>query len=225
MLNDLNETLQQMFVTGVPLDTSEIDVVFDAPTEEWSSALARPTVNCYLYHLVENRDLRQNDWEMDRARISRGSGPGNAGSLNPPHTATRRHVPFRIDAHYMVTAWANEVEDEHRLLWRMLAVLKRYQVIPSENLQGDLAGEEWPIHLKVAQPESVMKNPADFWSGMEGHIKPSINLTATLPLDPEIFSDLPLVLTRRIKMRPTLAQAEAYELNPVQFGGWVYESG
>jgi hypothetical protein len=223
MLNDLNETLKQMLVTGVPLDTAEIDVVFEAPTEEWSSSLARPTVNCYLYHLVENRELRHNDWEIDpRSRPARSNG--NGGN-NPPHIAARRHVPYRIDAHYMLTAWANEVEDEHRLLWRMLAALMRYQMIPWEMLQGDLAGEEWPIHLKVAQPESIMKNPADFWSGMEGHIKPTINLIVTLPLDPEMFTDLPLVLTRRIKMRPTLAEVESYELNPVQFGGWVYTPG
>jgi hypothetical protein len=60
---------------------------------------------------------------------------------------------------------------------------------------------------------------------MEGHIKPSINLIVTVPLDPDMFANLPLVLTRRIKMRPTLAEAETYELNPVQFGGWVYTPG
>lgn len=220
MLNDLNETIKQLLVSGVPLDTSEIDVVFEAPTEEWSSSLARPTVNCYLYHLVENREMRHNDWEITQGRAPRSNG--NGGNGGPQHTAVRRHVPYRIDAHFMLTAWANAVEDEHRLLWRMLAALLRYQIIPSEHLQGDLAGEEWPIHIKVAQPESIMKNPSDFWSGMEVPIKPSINVICTLPLDPEMFANVPLVLTRRIRVHPELQPEQGYELQQVQFGGWVY---
>jgi hypothetical protein len=56
---------------------------------------------------------------------------------------------------------------------------------------------------------------------MEAPIKPSINFVATLPLDPSLAWELPLVLTRRIKMYPGLTNVTGFELPPVQFGGWV----
>lgn len=217
MLNDLNETIKQLLVDGVPLDLSEVDVAFDAPNQEWSGSLARPTVNCYLYYLVENRELRHTDWELDRSEGLREKRNGDGLA----HSMMRRRVPFRVDCHYLLTAWANAVEDEHRLLWRMMSALLRYQEIPFAMLKGDLATQEWPVHTKVAQPESIMKNPSDFWSGMEAPIKPSINFVATLPLDPSIDWELPLVLTRGIKLYPEVRGVEGVELPPIQFGGWV----
>ncbi len=218
MLNDLNETIKQLLVDGVPLDLAEVDVAFDPPDQEWSGSLARPTINCYMYHLVENRELRHTDWELDRSESPRPNRNGDGVA----HSMMRRRVPFRVDCHYMLTAWANAVEDEHRLLWRMMAALIRYQQIPFEALKGELAAQEWPVHTKVAQSESIIKNPSDFWSGMEAPIKPSINFVATLPLDPGMSWELPLVLTRRVKMYPDVQGLGGVELPPVQFGGWVF---
>lgn len=217
MINDLDETIKKILVEVVPLDTSEIDVVFDAPTSEWKSSLARPTINCYLYHLVENRELRRNDWEVTNPAPSRGNG------IAAYHTAVRKRTPFRIDASYMVTAWANEVEDEHRLLWRTLAALMRYNELPAVYMQGVLAGQEWPMPLKVVQPNSVFKNPSDFWSGMEVPVKPSVDITVTLPLDPELMMEAPLVLTKRVQTFP-IRSMDRHEF-PTQFGGWVFSGG
>src|SRR5262245_25362251 len=91
VLNDLDETIKEILVKGVPLDLAEIDVAFDAPTGEWSASLARPTVNCYLYHMVENQELRMNQWEMDRHLSPRPGTP--AGVI--------RRMPFRVDCCYM----------------------------------------------------------------------------------------------------------------------------
>ena len=228
MINDLDETIKQLLVKGVPLDLSEVDVVFDAPTEEWSPSLARPTINCYLYHMVENHELRANDWELNRVPPPRpggngnGNGTGSGSSPNAGRNAQRRRLPYRIDVCYMVTAWTNEVDDEHRLLWRSLAALMRYNQLPADLLQGVLANEEWPMPMRVAQPEGPFKNPADFWSSLEVPVKPSINLIVTLPLDPDLFRDIPLVLTKRIITYPGVTGTETgNELPTVQLGGWV----
>lgn len=214
MLNDLDELIKKLLVQGVPLDTSEIDVVFDAPTSEWKSSLARPTVNCYLYHIIENHELRRTDWEMNRNPNGRPDG-------SVSHSLSRRRMPYRMDASYMITAWANAVEDEHRLLWRVLAALMRYNSIPQEFLEGELENQAWALPIKVAQPEAVFKNPSDFWSGMEVHVKPGINVAITVALDPERYVEMPLVLTRRVKVFPTDDKTKGYELPTVQFGGWV----
>jgi hypothetical protein len=218
MITDLDDTIKQMLIEGVPLDTAEIDVVFDAPTKEWSGGLARPTLNCYLYHIVENHDLRNLDWEMDRGTPPRVNG----GSVRS--NVTRRRMPARIEMHYTITAWANAIEDEHRLLWRALAAFMRFHEIPREKLQGALAEQEWPIPIKVAQPDGPFKNPSDLWSSLETHVKPGVVLVITLPLDPELFLGVPLVLTRRVFVRPQIDGAEGvstYELPASQIGGWV----
>lgn len=219
MINDLDETIKQLLIEGVPLDINEIDVVFDAPTEEWSTSLARPTINCYLYHVVENYELRQNDWQLNRPAMSQGQQNGNPAR----HSATRRRVPFRLDTFYAITAWANEVEDEHRLLWRVLGVLIRYNnnPIPPEKLKGELGKQEWPVPIKTAQMEGPIKNPSDFWGSMNVPIKPSINLSITLPLDPDMAVTTPLVLTRRLRVYEEINNREKFELPAVQFGGWV----
>lgn len=214
MINDLDETIKQLLVEGVPLDLSEVDVVFDAPTKEWSGALARPTLNCYLYHMSENSDLRNLDWEMERAQPTTESGRVRVGAI-------RRKMPTRIDVHYMVTAWANLIEDEHRLLWRAIAAFMRYRQIPQEKLLGVLAEQEWPVPIKVAQTEGPFKNPSDLWSSLETHVKPGIQLTITLPLDPDLWVNVPLVLTRRVFMHPMWENGVTYELPSSQIGGWV----
>jgi hypothetical protein len=216
VLTDLDETIKEMLVKGVPLDTAEIDVAFEAPTAEWSASLARPTVNCYLYHLVENQDLRHNQWELDRNL----GGRRNGTSREVPGV-TRRRMPFRLDACYMVTAWANAPEDEHRLLWRVIGALMRYNTIPVEYLKGSLVGQEWPFPTKTAQPDGPIKNPSDFWSSMEGPIRAGFHYVVTLPLDPEWVAEVPLVLTRRMRTRLGTGDSPPDELPTVQFGGWV----
>ena len=59
MFADLDETIRLLLIRHVPLNLSEVDVSFDAPDREWSGRLSRPTVNCFLYDVRENEDLRE----------------------------------------------------------------------------------------------------------------------------------------------------------------------
>jgi hypothetical protein len=219
MIGDLNETIKQLLVEGVPLNLSEIDVSFEKPDAEWSSSLSRPTINCYLFHVTENQELRHNTWETSWPQQQAGFQRGEH------RVATQRRLPFRLDHFYVVTAWANEIEDEHRLLWRILAALLRYSNtnLPPEKLQGELFGQEWPIPFRVAQQESPIKNPTDLWSSMEAPIKPSVNVVATLPLDPDMVITSPLVITRRARIYPDMNDHERIELPGLEFGGWVWD--
>src|SRR2546425_13010782 len=102
MFADLDETIRQLLIRFVPLDLTEVDVSFEAPDRDWSGRLSRPTVNCFLYDVRENLELRRTDWEVQRK-----NGEG-----------TSKRLPARIDATYQITVWARAPEDEHRLLWR-----------------------------------------------------------------------------------------------------------
>ena len=100
MIDDLDEVLRQLLIRELPIKNGEIDIAFDQPKREWSARLSRPTLNLFLHDLNENKKLRQAQpmWEVEI---------GNNGQ------AVKRRKPVRLDLHYMITAWANEPEDEH----------------------------------------------------------------------------------------------------------------
>src|SRR5579871_4813914 len=146
MFADLDETIRQLLIKGVPLDLSEVDVSFEAPDREWSGRLSRPTINCFLYDVRENLVLRATDFET-----MRNNGKG---------ITTSKRFPARIDATYQVTIWARAPEDEHQLLWRVLVVLFRNPVLSDEILQGSLKDQIFPTPAKVVQPNQARANPA-----------------------------------------------------------------
>jgi len=135
MINDVDETIKQLLITKVPLDPAEVDISFDMPDREWSASIAKPTVNIYLYDVHENRDLRNNEW--------------NVTTIDG--IATRTKPPARVDLSYLITVWTNDTADQHRLLGYLLATLFRYQELPIEVLQGTLQQIEYPLLTKTAQ--------------------------------------------------------------------------
>src|SRR5579871_5924158 len=197
MFADLDETIRQLLIRDVPLDLSEVDVSFDAPDREWSGRLSRPTVNCFLYDVRENLDLRQTDFET---AMNHQNG-----------TAIVRRLPARIDATYQITIWARAPEDEHQLLWRVLAVLFRRPILEDDILQGALKGQFYPTPARVVQPQQARANPADLWQSIDNRIRPALTYTVTLPLDPELEEISPMVFTRRMRVFGEDSQTPAAE--------------
>ena len=186
MFADLDETIRQLLIKEVPLDLSEVDVSFEAPDREWSGRLSRPTVNCFLYDVRENLDLRAVDFET-----MRNNGRG---------TATSKRVPARIDATYQITIWARAPEDEHHLLWRVLVVLFRNPILSEAFLQGSLKNQVFPTPTKVIQPNQARANPAELWQSIDNRIRPALTYTVTVPLDPDIAFTDKMVFTRRVRV-------------------------
>ncbi len=207
MISDLDETIKQLLIKKTPLDPAEVDICFDMPGQEWSAGITRPTVNLYLYDIRENRDLRLYDWELEH---------------NEDKTATRRRLPVRIDLTYLITVWTSNVDDEHRLLWYMLATIFRYPLIPTDMFQGELAGQDLLISTLVAQPDGPLRNPADFWASLDNRLKASINCIVTVPLDIDMQFTTPVVSTRVLGVRGK-DQAEVEER--LQVRGMLYEKG
>lgn len=186
MITDLDESLKQFLIRAVPLDQTEVDVAFELPDREWAAGLARPTVNLYLYDLRENLELRDYSWRPEPS---------------PPRAVRFQRLPARIDLSYLVTAWTASVEDEHQVLWRVLAALLRESQLPATTLHGALAGLEAEVPISAGQPDGVLRNTGDFWSAIDNSLKPSINVVVTLPLDPNLSFTAPLVLTKRLSVR------------------------
>src|SRR5215211_5345750 len=166
MLDALDETIKAVLRELGGLDPDEVDIAFDAPDREWAARVGKPTVNCYLYDMRENLDLRDTKWTVDRQANGR---------------ASRRAAPRHFDLSYVCTAWTADIEDEHRLLWRVLTTLIRCPVLPQHLLQGNLNEIDWPVTTEVAQPDGLLRDPADVWSALDNRIRPSVNVVFTLP--------------------------------------------
>lgn len=194
MISSLDETIKQLLIKTVPLNPAEVDVVFEVPDREWSAGVVKPTINCYLFDIHENKEFRETDWEVEK---------------QPNGMAVKRHAPVRIDVSYMITVWSRAVEDEHYLLWRVLAALMRQRVLPADILQGDLAGHPLPIRTWTAQQDGALANPADVWTALENQLKPYIGYTVTLALDLEMLASLPT-----IKLPPTVSVGDLPRSQP-----------
>ena len=148
----------------------DVEVVFDAPTREWAGRRTTPTIDVYLYDIREDLKLRQrgviNTYDAD--------GPVIIGRHLPP-----RH--FKLS--YLVTAWTQRPEDEHRLLSALLATLsavRRGADRPAR--RADLAEVGLPVQLTIGLPPPEDRGFADVWSALGGELKPSIDVVVIAPI-------------------------------------------
>ena len=183
MIQDLDDTLKELLVRKVPIDTSSIDIKFDMPTREWATGVSRPTVNAFLYDLRENHELRSSERSLTRS--------GAVG--------IERRAPVRMDFTYLITAWTADVADEHQLLGRLLLALLRYPVLPDEVLKG--AMQTQPLHAWIAQPERT-PHAWDFWGVLEGRLKAGISYVVTASLEPFPDEEFGLVTEKILKLQP-----------------------
>jgi hypothetical protein len=182
MIADLDETLRQLLIAEIPIKNGEIEVSFDQPKREWSSRMTKPTVNMFLYDLRENPILRHHGLE----EIANGRPPNN--------NAHQKRTPFRVDCSYMLTTWANEPEDEHRLMTRAMLALFRYPVLPDDRLVGGLKHQEFEIQAHCAVHDRLV-NPAEVWASLDNEMRPTIPYIVTLALDPWTEITGPIVRT------------------------------
>lgn len=168
MIHDLDESLRAL-VRRDALQGSDVDIAFDAPTREWAAHRNTPTVDMYLYDIREDLQRRTVAWEPVR------DGDGKVTSRRPPARA------YKLS--YLVTAWTQRPEDEHRLLSAMLLCFLRHERLPDEVLAGTLSGTMIPVLTTIALPPPPDRSLSDVWSALGGELKPSLDLVVTAPFD------------------------------------------
>jgi hypothetical protein len=199
MIADLDETIRQLLKEELPIKNSEIDVRFDQPKRENTAKWTKPTLNFFLYDLRENNVLRQHQWQ-------RLPGGGNGGGTRAgDRLAHLKRSPMRVDCHYMLTAWANDPEDEHRLMTRCLLALFRFPVLPDDRLVGTLRNPPYEIQSRLAAHDKLT-NPAEVWSSLDNELRPSVSYIVTLALDPwrEVVGPIVRTVTLRSGQSNTL---------------------
>lgn len=168
MLSQVDEALREI-VRGDAVD-ADIDVVFDAPTKDWAARRNAPTVNLYLYDIREDMKHRATGFLED---------------LDPAtgRVVARIPAPRFFKLSYLVTAWTQRPEDEHRLLDGLLRAFLKYDALPDHLVVGPLAEPREPVKVTVGLPPPEDRAFADVWSALGGELKPSLDLTVTVALD------------------------------------------
>ena len=126
MIHEVDEGIRRLLAAGdVPGDRGEL--AFDAPTTGLDGAAQRP------------------DGQRVPLRHPRGPDAGGSGRRRGARRRRRaarlaRRWPRWFELSYLVTAWTNRPQDEHRLLSEVLACLVRSERLPNRGwLTGTLA--------------------------------------------------------------------------------------
>lgn len=174
MIDDLDKTLEELLKNELPQAlVDQVSISFLAPDDQFPPpSVTLPAIDLFLYDMRENRELRSNEWLVERQ--SNG-------------TATKQRAPVRVDCSYLVTAWPsasapNPAQDEHRMLGEVMKVLLRHPTIPAAVLQGSLAGQEPPLPSIVLLP-GRLPSLAEFWQALGGKPKAALDYTVTIGVD------------------------------------------
>jgi len=176
MIDDLDKTLEELLKRELPPDlVSQVTISFATPDGHFPPAsVSLPAVDLFLYDVRENRELRSNEWQVERQSDG---------------TATRQAPPVRVDCSYLVTAWASDssttpAQDEHRLLGAVMQVLLRFPTLPPAVLKGVLAGQIPDLPTLSLQP-GPLQSMGELWQALGGKPKPALPYTVTLAVLPQ----------------------------------------
>lgn len=190
MFQDLDNSLKKLLeveLLGVLSDS--VTVVFDTPDDQFNPPNQR-TVDFFLYDIRENRDLRNNEWLLERE--SNG--------------IVRRNFPLvRVDCSYMVTAWSSNAESEHSLLGEVMKVLLRHPTLPESILTGNLAGQEPLLPTTTLEP-AKLQSLGEFWQALGGKPKAALHYTVTIGVNPFAPIEQPLVTENQILIGQSLQE-------------------
>jgi hypothetical protein len=168
MIHDVDQLLEKL-VRRDALNGSSVELVFDAPTKDWVARRSGPAVDLYLYDIREDLERRVPAWED----VKDAAGE---------RTTDRRLPARRYRLAYLVTAWTQRPEDEHRLLSSLLACFIRNAMLKPDELDDTLGEANLPLYIDVAQPPTQDRSLADVWSALGGELKPSLDVVVTAPM-------------------------------------------
>jgi hypothetical protein len=164
LIQFIDEAIEAHLRREVPLPEASVDISFAAPDRAWSASVTRPTVNIFLW------DIRRNTTRTT----------GGLAQQSADGQVERRPTNPVIDLRYVVTAWAAEHRDEHQLLGSVLTCILSHSSVAASALPPQLPTSS-SLSLGLASEEARVTG--EFWSSLDGRLKPGLQLVVTLPLD------------------------------------------
>jgi hypothetical protein len=186
MINEVDEALRTLVKAEV-VNGADVEILFDAPTREWASRRNTPTVDLYLY------DIREDTKRRATGMIELRDAEGKVVERRPP--------PRFFKLAYLITAWTQRPEDEHRLLSAILSCFIRFDVIPESSLPPLLQDLGIPLGVQIAYPPPEDRQVSDVWTSLGGDLKPSIDLVITLAIQPDRLFDIAEAVMAPMRLR------------------------
>jgi Pvc16 N-terminal domain len=175
VLHDVDASLRSMVEAAVPRNGGLPLVSFEPPAPAWVEKQSDPTLSLFLFDVREDLSARMGD-EVD-VRDERG------------HVVGRRPPVRRYQLSYLVSAWAKDPEEEHRMLGAILATVPNSARIPDEHLKGRLVEQGLPVQIEVGVPATGAQL-WDLWSALGTPPRTALELVVTAPFLPELDTDL-----------------------------------
>lgn len=123
ILHDVDDTLRFLVKTQLQDEFPEFKfdnaITFDSPADIDASKLTTAKVSIFLYQIVENSYLKNNEREFSDLQ-----------KLNYP--------PLFLDLYYLFTPYASERDKEHTILERIMTAFHDHTVLKEPVLQGNL---------------------------------------------------------------------------------------
>ena len=166
MIHEVDESLRELVRRDV-LNGAGVELSFEAPSKDWSARRTAPAISMYLYDIHE--DLTRRQVQFEEVHDDEGRVVG------------RVMRPRRYKLSYLVTAWTQRSEDEHRLLSALLSCFIRSDALPRDVLQGALADQPDAVRCTIALPLPPERSISDVWSALGGEMKASLDLVITAP--------------------------------------------
>ncbi len=170
MIHNVDAALRSLIADSLLAVESELGAVtvqFDAPTRDWASRQNQPTVDLYLYDI--RRDISRNQVGVVERRD------------DDDRVLDRRPIAVWFRLAYLVTAWTQRPEDEHRILTHLMSAFLAHEGL---TIVGD-DGEGVVIPLGVAMPPPQDRSLSDVWSALGGELKPSLDIVVVGPVIPD----------------------------------------
>jgi hypothetical protein len=166
VIHEVDEALRTL-VRRDALGGSDVEVVLEAPTKDWAARRNAPTVNLYLYDIREDVRRRELGWQNEQDEDGM--------------VVARWPMPRWFKLSYLVTAWTQRPEDEHRLLAGLLECFLAHDCLPDDLVNGALAVTGMVVPLTIGLPPPEDRGFADVWSALGGELKPSLDVVVVAP--------------------------------------------
>jgi hypothetical protein len=201
MIHEVDDALRALIEADGP---EGVDVSFDAPTRDWAARQNAPAINVFLYDIRE--DVARRDVAAQVIRNEEG------------RVIERRPPARRFKLSYLMSAWTQRAEDEHRLLSGLLSQFLLYDAIPEQFLGGSLEAGAIPVVIQLALPPTQDRSLSDIWSALGGELKPAIDMTVVAPLDPRRIFDTGPPVTEAPRLRTNGRRPDTPPQQPLDDG-------
>ena len=168
VIQDVGDALRELIRRDVIAGQNGVDVDFEAPTTDWVARQNSPKIDVYLYDITEDTKRRQVAYEH------RVSDDGTVSHAQLP--------PRRYRLCYLLTAWTQRPEDEHRLLSSLLSCFIQYPTMPRDVMSEAYSAIQYATVMTIALPRPEERQSIEVWTSLGGELKPSLDLVVTVPL-------------------------------------------